>query len=260
MDFDTGRQSEGPQRPPSGSGSGSNGGYGGGSGGGIGGAPPRAPSSASGGDFNISDPVNSFVEVIRQVLTGPADFFRGVARRGNFLNPLVFALICAVIYGVLAGFFTMVGNIIAGTSGVGGGIVGFVVGIILWPIYVAASLFVGAAIYHLLVMLLAGQSRAGYEATFRVGAYASAILVPLSIVSIFNVIPVVGPFISGLLGLIIGVYGVVIQVLGVREVHSTTTGRAVAIILIPTAVVLLIVLLIVGAALLAIFAGTRGQF
>ena len=256
MDFNTGRESEGPQRPPSESGSGSSGGYGGG----PGGPPPRVAASSSGGDFNISDPVNSFLDITRRVLTGPADFFRGVARRGNFVNPLIFALICAVIYGVVNGLFTMLGNIIAGTSGVGGAIVGFFFAIILVPIYTAASLFIGAAIYFLLVMLLAGQSNAGYEATFRVGAYSSVILVPLAVVSIFNVLPIVGPIISGLLSLVIGVYGVVIQVLGIREVHSTTTGRAVAIVLIPTAVILLIVLLIVGAALLAIFAGTRGQF
>ncbi len=257
MDFDTGRRPEGSQGGPQGAGSGTGSG-GGGYGGGSGGAPPTVSAGGSGADFNISDPVNSFVDVVRRVLTGPADFFRGVARRGNFVNPLVFALICAVIYGVLNGFFSMLGNIIAGTSGVGGAIVGFVLGMILWPIYVAVSLFIGAGIYYLLVMLLAGQSNAGYEATFRVGAYASVILVPLAIVSIFNVIPVVGPFISGLLSLVIGVYGVIIQVLGIREVHSTTTGRAVAVVLIPTAVILLIILFIVGAALLAIFAGTRG--
>ena len=110
------------------------------------------------------------------------------------------------------------------------------------------------------MLLLAGQSNAGYEATFRVGSYASVILVVSWISSLFNVIPVVGPIIGGLLGLVIGVYGIIIQVLGIREVHSTTTGRAVAVVLIPTAVILLIALLIVGAALLAIFAGSQQQF
>ena len=256
MDFDTGRQSEGSQSRPQNAGAGSSRGYGDG----PGGTPPRVTSSASGGDFNISDPVNSFVDVVRRVLTGPADFFRSIARRGNFVNPLVFALICAVIYGVLNGLFTMLGNIIKGTSGVGGGIAGLFGSIVFTPILVALFLFVGAGIYHLLVLLLAGGSNAGYEATFRVGAYASAILIISWITSLFNIIPIIGPIIGGLLGLIIGVYGVIIQVLGIREVHSTTTGRAVAIVLIPTAVILLIVLFIVGAALLAIFAGSQQQF
>jgi len=256
MDFDTGRQSGGSQGGPPNSGAGSGGGYGGGSGG----APPRAPSSASGGDFNLSDPVNSFVDVVRRVLTGPADFFRGVARRGSFVSPLVFALICSVIFAVLNGLFSMVGSIIQGTTGVGGAIAGFIGSIIFTPILVAVFLFIGAGIYHLLVLLLAGQSNAGYEATFRVGSYASVILVVSWISSLFNVIPVVGPIIGGLLGLVIGVYGIIIQVLGIREVHSTTTGRAVAVVLIPTAVILLIALLIVGAALLAIFAGSQQQF
>ena len=258
MDFDTGRRPEGSQggsqdasRSP---------GSGGGFGGGTGGTPPRAPSSASGGDFNISDPVNSFVEVVRSVLTGPAGFFRGIARRGNFVNPLVFALICSLIFAVLNGLFTMIAGLLSGTTGVGGAIAAFVGSLIFTPILVAVFAFIGAGIYHLLVLLLAGGSNAGYEATFRVGAYASAILVVSWISSLFNIIPVVGPIIGGLLSLLIGVYGVVIQVLGIREVHSTSTGRAVAVVLIPTAVILLLALLIVGAALLAIFGGSQQQF
>jgi len=252
MDFDTGRRPEGSQGEPQSSGAGSGGGYGGGSGG----TPPRAPSSASGGDFNLSDPVNSFVDVVRRVLTGPAGFFRSIAQRGNFVNPLVFALICALVFAVFNGLFTMLSAIISGTSGVGGAIAGFIGSIIFTPILVAIVLFIGAGIYHLLVMLLAGQSNAGYEATFRVVSYASAILIVSWIASIFNLIPVVGPIIGVLLSLVISVYGVIIQVLGIREVHSTTTGRAVAVVLIPTAVILLIVLLIVGAALMAIFGGS----
>jgi hypothetical protein len=43
---------------------------------------------------------------------------------------------------------------------------------------------------------------------------------------------------------------------GIREMHSTKTGQAVAVVLIPTAVVLLFVFL-VGVALLAVFFGAQ---
>jgi len=49
----------------------------------------------------------------------------------------------------------------------------------------------------------------------------------------------------------------VLSVLGIREMHSTTTGRAVAVVLIPVIVITILLVLILGAALLAIFAATR---
>jgi len=49
----------------------------------------------------------------------------------------------------------------------------------------------------------------------------------------------------------------VLSVLGIREMHGTTTGRAVAIVLIPVVVVTLLLLLIFGAVLFAIFAASQ---
>ncbi|MDQ3659178.1 MAG: hypothetical protein M3338_05825, partial [Actinomycetota bacterium] len=88
MDFDTGRRPEGSQGSPQSSGRGS--------GGGSGAPPPRAPSSASGGDFDYRNLVPSFVETARRIVTQPVGFFRSIRRQGDFLNPLIFAVICAV--------------------------------------------------------------------------------------------------------------------------------------------------------------------
>jgi hypothetical protein len=53
--------------------------------------------AAPGRDYNLSDPVNSFVDVVRRVVFQPAAFFAGLPRQGSLLNPLVFALICIEI-------------------------------------------------------------------------------------------------------------------------------------------------------------------
>ena len=243
MEFETGGRPD-----PAGSG---------GSGGGTGVRPPGMSASAR-GEFDYRDPVRSFTRTVREVLTQPGPFFGGVLRRGDFVNPLIFALICSLFLGILGGFFNMLTAITSGTAGVGGAIAGYVGSIIFTPILVAVFLFIGAGIYHVLVLLFARSSNAGYEATFRVACYACAILVVSWITSLFNLIPLIGPIIGGLLGLLIGVYAVVIQVLGIREVHSTTTGRAVAVVLMPTVVILLIALLVVGAALLVIFGTQQG--
>jgi hypothetical protein len=58
--------------------------------------------SASGGEFDLSNPVNSFVDVVRRVVLQPVRFFAGVPRSGSLLNPLVFALVCVVISAILS--------------------------------------------------------------------------------------------------------------------------------------------------------------
>ena len=122
-----------------------------------------------------------------------------------------------------------------------GGVVGFVLTVILSPIYTAVGLLIGAGIYHLLVLLLVRPGNAGFEATFRVVCYVAAI-------QLISWIPIVN--------ILAAIYGIVLSVFGIREVHSTTTGRAVAIVLIPVAVILLVIVL-VGAALVAVLFGSQ---
>jgi hypothetical protein len=60
----------------------------------------------SGGDYDLSDPVNSFVDVVRRVVFQPTVFFAALPRQGNLLNPLVFALICIEISVILVGLLS----------------------------------------------------------------------------------------------------------------------------------------------------------
>jgi hypothetical protein len=110
-----------------------------------------------------------------------------------------------------------------------GGVVGFVTSLIFTPIFVVIVLFVGAAITHLLVMLLVKPQNAGFEATFRAGAYIQAL-------QLISWIPIIG-------WLVAFVWATVLYILGIREVHSTTTGRAALVVLIPLAIVILLVVL-----------------
>lgn len=232
MDFNTGGGTGGTASP-------------GGSSGGTGGAPPRM-TGGTGGEFDYRDPVQSFVRTVTSIVTSPAAFFRGIRRRGDFINPLVFAVICAVISGVLSG---IIGFLIAlvTDSGAGAAFGGLIGSIFLIPIGTVIGLFIGAGIYYLVVMLLV-RPNSGFEATFRVVAYGSVV----SLVSWLSAIPVLGVLVA----LVVAVYGIFLAVVGIREVHATTTGRAVAVVLIPTAVVFLFLLLLFGAALL-VFMGTQ---
>src|SRR5215204_1294851 len=62
--------------------------------------------TTSGGDYDLSDPLNSFVDVVRRVVLQPTTFFAGLPGQGSFLGPLVFALICVEVSVVLVGLLT----------------------------------------------------------------------------------------------------------------------------------------------------------
>jgi hypothetical protein len=195
--------------------------------------PPRTSGVAAGGEFNYQDPVQSFISTVQRVVLQPVDFYRGILRRGDFINPLIFAIICYEVFTILSGIFAF-----AGIGQPQQGFGGFIASLVLAPIFAAIGLFIGAGILHLLVMLIVGSGNSGFEATFRVGAYAA-------VTSLVSWIPFIGWIAS--------LYGIYLAIVGIREVHATTTGKAALVVLIPAAVVLLLVFLVIGAAAFFIF-------
>jgi hypothetical protein len=160
-----------------------------------------------------------------------------MARRGDFINPGVFAVICALISALLGGILSMILTpLFAGPGETGeafaGGVVGFVTSLILTPIYAAIALLIGAGILHLLVLLFVRPSNAGFEATFRSLAYSW-------VYQLVSWIPIIGWIVAP-------IWGIVLLVFGIREAHNTNTGQALLIVLIPVGVVILLVLLLVS--------------
>jgi hypothetical protein len=192
--------------------------------------PPRTSGVAAGGEFNYQDPVQSFISTVQRVVLQPVDFYRGILRRGDFLNPLIFAIICYVVSAILGGLIALA----FGNRGFGG----FIGNIVFAPIGAAIGLFIGAGILYLLVMVIVGSRNSGYEATFRVAAYTS-------VVNLVSWIP--------LIGWIASLYGIYLAIVGIREVHTTTTGKAALVVLIPVAVLLFIFLVLAIVVGVAIF-------
>ena len=245
MDFNTGRSSGRPDdesRPL----------FGGETGGRAPGDPPRGPVGGPGPEFTLSDPVVSFIRAARSIILDPVGFFRGIRRQGDFINPALFAVICALISTLLSGILTLIFTPLFAPPGdtgeaFAGGVGGFLVGLILTPIYTALALIIGAGILHLLVLLFVRPTNSGFEATFRALSYG------WGVTQLVSWVPIIGTIIAA-------VWAIVLYIFGIREVHSTNTGTAALIVLIPAVVLLLIVLLLdtLGAALF--FAGTQQQF
>lgn len=218
-----------------------------------------------GEDFNPRDPIRSFVQVVEHVSFHPVTFFARLRRRGDIAAPLLFAVIANAIgagLGVLAytagipGMSPVFGvndvaplphpvTIDIGTfhrtwtaaepfgGGIGAAIVYGLVGV------AAILLFIG--MLHLAVRLIMGRPNAGAEATFRSVAYSS---VP----QLLMWVPVIG----GLCGL----YTIYLNVLGLRELHQSSTERAVWTFLAGIGLTVLVATFValVAAALLIIFA------
>ncbi len=201
---------------------------------------------ASGREFELSDPVNSFFDVVRSVVLQPVRFFAGLPRSGALVNPLLFALICIVISAIFSALLVLVGvqaspgfnpnpqNAIPSTFAPKSAIAS----IIFAPIGGTIGLFVAAAIQQLLVRLIVGANNSGFGSTFRVASYTQ-------VTSLVNWIPIVGPLLA--------LYGLYLSIVGIKEMHSTTMGKAALVILIPFAVALLVALVVLAAAGFAFF-------
>jgi hypothetical protein len=112
-----------------------------------------------------------------------------------------------------------------------------ILGVLFAPIGGAIGLFVAAAIQQLLVRFVVGANNAGFLSTFKVAAYTQ-------VTSLVNWIPIVGPLVA--------LYGLYLSIVGIREVHGTTTGKAALVVLIPFAVFLVVALIVVAAAGIAV--------
>jgi hypothetical protein len=202
--------------------------------------------SAAGGEYNLSDPVNSFIDVVRRVILQPTGFFAGMPRGGALLNPLVFAVICIELSALLSALLVLVGvqqnpgfnpnpqNALPSVFTPGSALASIIVA----PIFGAIGLFIAAAIQQLLVRLVVGPANSGFASTFRVASYTQ-------VTGLVNWIPVIGPLLS--------LYGLYLAIVGIREAHGTTTGKAALVILIPFAVVLVVALIVLVAAGFAFF-------
>jgi hypothetical protein len=197
-------------------------------------------------EFDPSDPLSSFVDVLRCVVLHPVVFFAGIPRREGLRNPFLFALICIVIGAVLNAVVGLIGvqSSVQSSEGLLGPLglrsqsfAGFVASIVILVVIGIIALPVVAGIYQLLVRIVVGSENSGYRATFRVVSYAA-------VVNLVSWIPIIG--------LLLSLYSLYLQVVGFREVHETTTGRAILVFVL-FLVAAIVVGVLIGMVVAAIF-------
>jgi hypothetical protein len=162
---------------------------------------------------------------------------------GGITDPLLYALITGMVSWMIYYFWIIVlhdplSSYIPQTGSSGLDVFqgsGIVAAAILTPFILIASLFIWSGILHLLLMMVRGAKN-GYEATFRVVSYSSG-------ASVFLMVPFCGAIIASL-------WTIVIAIIGLKEAHGTTGGKASFAVLFPLilccAVVMLFFLLVLG--------------
>ena len=153
----------------------------------------------------------AFFRTIKEVFSIPDIFFRRMPVNNGILNPLLFGIIAGYV-GALINFFWQ--YTFSGLFGGGlnfAGVSPVIIYAFVLPILIIIGLFIGSIIIHISVMMFGGKR--GFEATFRVLAFSNSIQLLSSIV----------PLLGALFALI---YYPVVIVVGLKEIHRITMGRA----------------------------------
>ncbi len=184
-----------------------------------------------------------FIEKVKGFLTEPSKTFDAIKEEdlGEAIKYYaVIATVYSVIFAVLFAFMgSLLGSMMGGQNlgmmfGAGAGIGGAVIIFVVFMILAIISAFIGGAILHIFVYIAGG--RKGIEQTIKAVMYGSTPGLLL------GWIPVIG--------FIAGIWSLVLEILGIRQLHEIPTEKAVlaVVLLIIVAVVLSIILAAVIAA------------
>jgi len=166
----------------------------------------------------LTEPSKTFDALKGETLGESIKFYSVIAAISAALNTLLFALAFGTMLGQL-------GTMMGASAGVAGAIVFFVILFIFGII----GAFISGAIFHIFVYLAGG--RKGLTQTIKAVIYGST---PGLLIGWI-------PFI----GMIGGLWSLVLEIIGIRQLHEMTTGRAVL------AVVIMLVVLVGMTVLLA---------
>ena len=169
-------------------------------------------------------------ESVKGVLFSPTDFFGKMTFQGGVKDPLLFGIMIGSV-GTMFGFFwnflMMWGSIRSlGEGRVDPSLMGalFILLMVCSPLLVFITILFTSSLMHLL-LLITGGGRHGFEATLRAVSYAQA-------TQVWGMIP----FVGGLLG---NLWLLVVQIIGLREIHDTSYWRIVVALMIPFVLILL---------------------
>jgi hypothetical protein len=189
--------------------------------------------------------MGSFFRTVRESLFSPVRFFKKISFGEGYWVPLIYALITGIIGNGCAIFWLwlFMAQLIPMDRIPFPYSFSVLQVIVPLPFQQALAVFLGSAIIHLCLMIVGGNNK-GYKTTFRAISYSYSGY-------LFGVIPFIGLFIGN-------IYTFVLTIIGVREGHGISTGKAILAVLLPAIVIF--GLIFVAILLVVMFIGSAGFF
>ena len=186
--------------------------------------------------------LNGLYLTVKDVLFSPGRFFKQMPSAVGLTQPLLFAILIGAVATFVSWMWTLTGSSLqmllqeSMEEVVKGPLYSFLT-FLFSPMIITVVLFIQAGLTHLTLVLIGGN-RLGFEATFRVSAYAEA-------ASLLIIMPVCGAWIAV-------IWNLVTMVIGLYSIHETEPWKAVVAVLAPMLLCLSsigggLVLLLVGA-------------
>ncbi len=188
-------------------------------------------------------------QTCKAVLFSPDTLFKELTYEGGKRDPLAFGLLTGSVGSMLGLFWQSLipgGLLILGHSFLSQFAIGIIVLFVLAmiPLMVTIGIFIYSGILHLLLVLVRGANN-GFEATFRVVSYSQA-------AQIVGVIPFLGGWIGG-------VWQLIVQIIGLREIHETSYLRVILAFVIPLFVGILLAIAVIVPLVIFLFRQPMGQ-
>jgi hypothetical protein len=168
--------------------------------------------------------IAAFFRTTRDVLFSPTQFFGKYASGEGYLSPLIYGVITGLIGMGITIFWAwlFIAKVLPIDRFLPFQPSTIILGILLpLPFQMALSILIGSCVTHLCLMIVGGNKN-GFHTTFRVMAYSFS-------ANIFGIIPFIGAPIGG-------IYFLILTILGIREGHEISTGRALLAVFLPTIV------------------------
>jgi hypothetical protein len=170
---------------------------------------------------------NGLFKTVNQVLFSPSAFFKKMPVTGGLTDPLLYAMIVGTVGLLFLSVWRIVLHdpmqsfVTPEMSAAGRGLssnVASPLGTAMMPFLLIIWLFIVSGMLHLFLMIVGG-AKAGFEATFRVVSYSVS---PY----LLMVIPYCGVLITPF-------WALSLFMIGIRDAHETTGGKATAAVLFP---------------------------
>jgi len=186
-----------------------------------------------------------FFQTVRESLFSPARFFKKISFGEGYWTPLIYALITGIIGNGCAifWFWLFMAQLIPMDRIPFQYSISVLQIIVPLPFQQALAVFLGSAIIHLCLMIVGGNNN-GYKTTFRAISYSYSGY-------LFGVIPFIGLFIGN-------IYTFILTIIGVREGHGISTGKAILAVLLPAIVIFGLIFIAILAVMM--FVGSMGFF